>query len=308
MNISVDGLTLTGSRNAILQGPGGADPAHIILTDCSNVEVHGLSFDVNGVTSFGGLKFYGVEGLDVHDCYFYDSAFTTGSSSDHFGLILVGSDTRVNSDVHIHHNRFVNCQVELDHVQHMTVDHNISRATWHTAAFGMFTTTSTLGYTSSDIVFDSNVVIDPEYVSCAAFCLSVDPFDSDTHTFARVSFTNNRVFDSTGFTAFRLGTTDNSGAATDITFEDISIIDNEVVYSGSFAGRGIFLNSSPTAGFTFDRTKISGNKLHGTGATDSIGIDVRMTTDSTVYDNIITNFGNTLNGVQHQPRHMDSDH
>ncbi len=293
---NVSGLTLTGSRKAVLQGPGGADPTYIILTDCDNIEVHGLSFDMNGVLSFGGLKFYGVHGLNVHDNYFYDSNFQSSSTSDHFGLITVGSDTaRVNTDLHVHHNRFDHCQVELDHVQGATVDHNVSRSTWHTTAFGMFTTTSTHNFVSSDITFDSNVVIDPLYVSSAAFTLSVDPATSTNHTFSRISFTNNKIFDSTGFTAFRFGTVDNSQTATNVTFSDITVENNEVIYSGAFTGRAIFLNASTTAGFDLDRVKIANNKLYGTGDAGSIAMDVRATTDSYVYDNLVSGFDQIFN-------------
>jgi hypothetical protein len=291
MGISLNGLTLTGTKGAVLLGPGGADPSFLILPDCSNVHVYGLSFDMNGVLSFGGLKLPGVQGANVHDNYFYDSNFQTSSASDHFGFIVVASTGSGEcTDIHFHHNRLDHCQVELDHVQGMTVDHNVSRNTWHTTAFGMFTTTATDGLTSSDITFDHNIVIDPLQASAGAFCLSVDPATSSNHVFQRIRFTNNTIVDSYNRTAIKLGTVDNSQVATNITFEDLTIEGNDIHYTDNFTGTAIFANTSPTTTFTFDRLKIANNKLYGTGGTGSIGIDIRTTTDSLVYDNRILNF------------------
>lgn len=291
---SLSKLTFIGEPGAIIRSNGGANPPIATFTSCNDIRVQGLTFDANGTTTFGGVKFYDCARVWVEGNRYYDSNQQAPTGSDIYSFVFTKNTTN-NTDIYVIGNIIEDLQLEVDHCTRATIAHNKVYRADATAGIGVFST-ATGTPSVSDYLIHDNLLVDCN-ASAGAITVDVDPVATNNCSFKRFNIHNNTIL-FTGATtpkkAMLVGTTDNSIATTGNVFTDFHVHDNTVVYAGgAFSDSAILFNSSVTSAFTFERCTVNNNKLYGTGA--GVGIDVRKFNSGAVTGNLVQNFTTTVN-------------
>jgi len=242
----------------------------------------GCAFDANGIISYGGIAFYGTKRALVTHNRFFDSNKQPLTKADRYSFVF-GSGHH--EDIWISDNIIEDLQLEVDAAQRAHIVRNqVSRPT-RTAAIGAFSLVN--GGFAEDYEIAYNQITDAQ-VSAGAITVDLDPPQTSNYRYSRMTIARNEVrFNTVAGRGMLLGTPNHSSATSGNVFEDFIVNRNTIIYapSLSYAGEGIFTNTSLTANFDFVRLKMLGNTITGSGVAKGTGIDLRRMRDGLVQDN-----------------------
>jgi hypothetical protein len=277
------GLSFVGEgRNSVIKQKTGALRI-ATFEGVRDVVITKLSFDANGIKSYGGVVFYAATGVRIENNSFVDSAPKPVGSTDRYSFVFAkGSEP--SREIKVLNNVIEDLQLEVDHSKGVVIEGNtVSRAV-NTAGIGIFT----VGHNAiaEDYLIKGNTVIDPPG---AGFSVGIDPPTSRNCVFRQIIIVNNRVIRTkTGGYGVRIGTPNNSISTTGNVFDDIVIKDNlfRIEATAPASREMVFANTSAKAGISFQRLTITGNTIENRGPTNQgFAIDLRGVQDSIIVDN-----------------------
>jgi|SoiMetStandDraft_2_1073263.scaffolds.fasta_scaffold27086_1 pectate lyase-like protein/purple acid phosphatase-like protein len=273
-----DGFTTVLKRHAT------AEPTARIatFTDDSDFQISEMAFDANGITSYGGVVFYGAKRALITRTRFFDSNKQPLGQTDRYPFVFGGGH---HEDIWISDNIIEDLQLEIDAVQRAHIVRNQVVRPTRTAAIGAFSLGN--GGFAEDYEIAYNQITDAQ-VSAGAITVDLDPPQTSNYRYSRMTIARNDIrFNTVAGRAMLLGTTNSSSPTSTNVFEDFIVNRNTVTYAASlsYAGDGILANTSSTANFDFVRLKMLGNTITGSGVAQGIGIDLRRMTDGLVQDN-----------------------
>ena len=286
------GLSFAGEgQKSIIKQKSGA--ARIATIDASrDIGISHLTFDANGIGSYGGVVFYAAKGVRIENNTFFDSAPKPIAKTDRYSFVF-GRGSEPSRDVKIINNIIEDLQLEVDHSRKVVIDRNMVKRAVATAGIGIFTVGDNA--IAEDYQITNNTVLDP---LGAGLSVGIDP-PKDSHCiFRRITIANNQIIRSkTSGYGVRVGTPNSSQKTTGNVFEDIVIEDNHIrgEKSAPAPDRLIFANSSPAAGLVFQRLIVTGNTIQNEGSKGGrYAIDLRRVQNSVVADNRIKG---AVNGI-----------
>jgi len=286
------GLSFAGEgQKSIIKQKSGA--ARIATIDASrDIGISHLTFDANGIGSYGGVVFYAAKGVRIENNTFFDSAPKPIAKTDRYSFVF-GRGSEPSRDVKIINNIIEDLQLEVDHSRRVVIDRNMVKRAVATAGIGIFTVGDNA--IAEDYQITNNTVLDP---LGAGLSVGIDP-PKDSHCiFRRITIANNQIIRSkTSGYGVRVGTPNSSQKTTGNVFEDIVIEDNHIrgEKSAPAPDRLIFANSSPAAGLVFQRLIVTGNTIQNEGSKGGrYAIDLRRVQNSVVADNRIRG---AVNGI-----------
>ena len=270
-----------GQKSTIKQKTGAA---RIATVEASlNIVISDLTFDANGIASYGGVVFYSTKGVRIENNTFLDSAPNPSVKTDRYSFVFArGSEP--SQDVKIINNVIDDLQLEVDHSQRVVIDRNTVRRAVATAGIGIFTVGDRA--IAEDYQITNNTVIDP---LSAGFSVGIDP-PTDSHCiFRRITIADNQVIRTkTAGYGIRIGTPDNSKKTIGNVFEDLVIKNNRfrIEANAPHSSQMIFANATATAGIIFKGLVVSGNKIENEGSGgQGYAIDLRRIQNSVVANN-----------------------
>jgi polygalacturonase len=272
-----------GQKSTIKQRTGAARIATV--EGSRDIAISNLTFDANGIPSYGGVVFYAARGVRIENNRFLDSAPKRIGNTDRYSFVFArGSEP--SQDVKIINNVIDDLQLEVDHSQRVVIDRNTVRRAVATAGIGIFTVGD--GAIAEDYQITNNTVIDP---LGAGFSVGIDP-PKDSHCiFRRITIADNQVIrTNTAGYGVRIGTPNNSIKTTGNVFEDLVIKNNRLRIEATAAqpSQMIFANTSATAGIVFNGLTVSGNKIENRAPKgQEYAIDLRRVQKSLVADNSV---------------------
>jgi polygalacturonase len=279
------GLSFVGEgRHSLIKQKTGAQRI-ATFTGSRDIVITKLSFDANGIKSYGGVVFYAVTGVQIENNSFIDSAPKPIGRTDRYSFVF-GRSAEPNRNIKILNNVIEDLQLEVDHSQQVVIEGNtISRAV-NTAGIGIFTVNHNA--IAEDYLIKGNTVIDPPG---AGISVGIDPASNNGCVFRRITIVNNRVIRTKrrGY-GIRIGTPNSRIITTGNVFEDIVIKDNliRVAATASSPNPMIITNTSTRAGILFDRLIVAGNMLENDDPTNKgYIIDLRRIQNSRVTDNTV---------------------
>jgi Pectate lyase superfamily protein len=284
------GLSFLGEgRNSLIKQKTGAQRI-ATFTGSRDVAITKLSFDANGIKSYGGVAFYAVTGARIENNSFFDSAPKPIQSTDRYSFVFAkGSEP--SQDIKILNNVIEDLQLEVNHSRRVVIEGNtVSRAV-KTAGIGIFT----VGHNAiaEDYLIKGNKIIDP---TGSGFNVGIDPPSSRNCVFRRITIVNNEVIRAkTAGYGVRMGTPDSSRSTTGNVFEDIAVKDNQfrIEATAPASRQMMFANTSARAGILFERLTVTGNTIENEGPVNlGFAIDLRR-----IQNSVVTN--NTVKGVAH---------
>ena len=286
------GLSFAGEgQKSIIKQKSGA--ARIATIDASrDIGISHLTFDANGIGSYGGVVFYAAKGVRIENNTFFDSAPKPIAKTDRYSFVF-GRGSEPSQDVKIINNIIEDLQLEVDHSRRVVIDRNMVKRAVATAGIGIFTVGDNA--IAEDYQITNNTVLDP---LGAGLSVGIDP-PKDSHCiFRRITIAHNQIIRSkTSGYGVRVGTPNSSQKTTGNVFEDIVIEDNHIrgEKSAPAPDRLIFANSSPAAGLVFQRLIVTGNTIQNEGSKGGrYAIDLRRVQNSVVADNRIRG---AVNGI-----------
>ena len=252
------------------------------FTNAIDFQIANMAFDANGIISYGGIAFYGTKRALVTHNRFFDSNKQPLTKTDRYSFVF-GSGHH--EDIWISDNIIEDLQLEVDAAQRAHIVRNqVSRPT-RTAAIGAFSLVN--GGFAEDYEIAYNQITDAQ-VSAGAITVDLDPPQTSNYRYSRMTIARNEIrFNTVAGRGMLLGTPNHSSATSGNVFEDFIVNRNTIIYapSLSYAGEGIFTNTSLTANFDFVRLKMLGNTITGSGVAKGTGIDLRRMRDGLVQDN-----------------------
>lgn len=281
---------------AVIKGPGGAGGQVFYLSSATDIRFLGLAFDMNALSTFGGLAFYACQRVWFTGCRFYDSNAPAVGGSDRYAVVF-GVGGSQSKDIWFTDNFVDGLQVEIDYAANVHVQRNIIKNSVKSGAVGIFSRNDSLECAHFDI--SDNIIIDPVGPGISVV---VDPPDTDNGTFTDFKIHDNILLFTTvlasGAKAILVGTGNAATATTGNVFEDVQVYDNVVLYknaAGTTAAEPLFFNNGATANLTFRRPRVEGNTVTVEAAGSSVyGIRVVMPTDGRIAQNEV---GGTNNGI-----------
>jgi polygalacturonase len=283
-----------GQKSTIRQKTGAARIATIEAS--RNIGISNLTFDANGIVSYGGVVFYAAKGVRIENNRFVDSAPKRIGNTDRYSFVFArGSEP--SQDVTIINNIIDDLQLEVNHSQRVVIDRNTVKRAVATAGIGIFTVGDRA--IAEDYQITNNTVVDP---LGAGFSVGIDP-PTDSHCiFRRITIADNQVIRTkTAGYGVRIGSPDNSKKSSENLFEYLVIKNNRLRIEATAPqpNQMIFANTSSTAGIVFNRLTVSGNKIDNQGPKgQAYAIDLRRIQSSRVTDNAIKGaaYGTSLGG------------
>ena len=279
-----------GQKSTIKQKTGAARIATIEAS--RDIEISNLTFDANGIASYGGVVFYAAKGVRIENNTFLDSAPKLGGKTDRYSFVIArGSEP--SQDVKIINNVIDDLQLEVNHSQRVVIDRNTVKRAVATAGIGIFTVGDKA--IAEDYQITNNTVVDP---LGAGFSVGIDP-PTDSHCILRrITIADNQVIrtKTTGY-GVRIGTPDNSKRATGNVFEDLLIKDNRIrIKAGAPPpAQMIFANTSVGADIVFKRLTVTGNTIENeVSGGKEYAIDLRRIQNSLVANNTVKG---VVNGI-----------
>ncbi|MPZ76986.1 MAG: hypothetical protein GEU77_10715 [Deltaproteobacteria bacterium] len=289
---SRSGLSFIGEgRNSVIKQKTGAQRI-ATFTNSRDIVITKLSFDANGIKSYGGVVFYAVTGVQIENNSFVDSAPKPIASTDRYSFVFA-KGSQPSRDIKILNNVIEDLQLEVNHSRRVVIEGNtVSRAV-KTAGIGIFT----VGHNAiaEDYLIKGNEIIDPPG---AGFSVGIDPPTSRNCVFRWITIINNRVIrtKTAGF-GIRIGTPDSSKASTGNVFEDIVVKDNlfQIGTTAPASREVIFANTSAKSGISFDRLTVAGNTIENHGPINQgFAIDLRGVQNSIIADNTVKGVGSGI--------------
>jgi polygalacturonase len=279
------GLSFTGEgKNSLVKQKTGA-PRIATFNGSRDIVIQNLSFDANGINSYGGLVFYAATGVRIENNSFVDSAPKHNRAGDHYSFVFA-KGAQPSRDIKIINNTIEFLQLEVDHSKNVVIEGNTVKGAIGTTGIGIFTVGNDA--IAEDYLIKGNTVIDPP---SAGFHAVTDPPSSRNCIFRRITIIDNRVIRTkTRGYGVRIGTLNNSQPATGNVFEDIVVKDNRIRIepTAPAAHPMIFANASATAGIVFERLLVTGNTIENEGPRNSgYAIDLRRIQNSLVADNTV---------------------
>ena len=270
-----------GQKSTIKQKTGAARIATVEAS--RDIAISNLSFDANGIVSYGGVVFYAAKGVRIENNTFFDSAAKPMGNTDRYSFVFArGSEP--SQDIKIVNNVIDDLQLEVDHSQRVLIDRNTVRRAIATTGIGIFTVGDNA--IAEDYQITNNTVIDPPG---AGFSVGVDPPTNNYCIFRRITIAGNQVIRTkTAGYGIRIGTPDNSKKTTGNVFENIEIKNNRIrIESGAPQQLQLIItNTSASAGIGFDRLVVMGNSLESDGPPNrGYAIDLRRIKNSIISDN-----------------------
>jgi hypothetical protein len=283
-----------GQKSTIKQKTGAARIATVEAS--RDIAISNLSFDANGIASYGGVVFYSAKDVRIENNTFIDSAPKPTRNTDRYSFVFArGSEP--SQDIKITNNFIDDLQLEVNHSQKVVIDRNTVRRAVATAGIGIFTVGDRA--IAEDYQITHNIVIDP---FGAGFSVGIDP-PTDSHCiFRRITIADNQVIRTkTAGYGVRVGTPNNSIKTTGNVFEDVVIKNNRLHIEATAPqpAQMIFANTSTTAGIVFNGLTVSGNKIENEGPKGTgYAMDLRRIQKSLVTDNTVKGVtsGISLNG------------
>lgn len=305
--LGLDGVTIRGQGRASLlqRRPGGTNTEPIIRIGAStDVVVEYLAVDLNNCLSFcSGIELDDVPRFRVQYNYVFDSNINTSNFNDKFGITIQGSPT-LDEPGYILYNILEDVQLEMDRRSNVLIQGNKVIRPRFTAGIGFFTNTSVVSSARNVSIVD-NVIQDAD-VSCASICVIFDPPNQANFTYSDFIIARNVVLYTVDGTAtaerqgIKVGSGNNTTNAPGSTFANFQIVDNYIwAHPTAYALAsltGIFLSSSPAAGYVFHRFVVRGNTIVLPTAPAS-GIDMRMMEDSVISHNVVHNVQASSAGI-----------
>ena len=174
-----------GQKSTIKQKTGAARIATIEAS--RDIEISNLTFDANGIASYGGVVFYAAKGVRIENNTFLDSAPKLGGKTDRYSFVFArGSEP--SQDVKIINNVIDDLQLEVNHSQRVVIDRNTVKRAVATAGIGIFTVGDKA--IAEDYQITNNTVVDP---LGAGFSVGIDP-PTDSHCILRrITIADNQV-------------------------------------------------------------------------------------------------------------------
>jgi hypothetical protein len=257
-----------------------------------DISITNLTFDANGINTYGGVVFYAVKGILIENTRFFDSRPQPPGPGDRYSYVFARGRSP-SRDVRIMSNQIDDLQLEVDHAQQVHIEGNVVSRAVSTAGIGIFTINDHA--VAEDYLITGNTVIDP---IGAGFNAGLDPPKNSHCVFRRIQISGNKIIRTTtaGY-GIRIGTPDNSAATTGNVFEDIIIKDNIIRIDQAAPARRvmIFANTSATAGFIFTRLVVAGNQIENHGARGTgYAIALRRIQYSTVSGNSVRGIANGI--------------
>jgi polygalacturonase len=286
------GLSFVGEgRSSIIKQKPGAERI-ATFTAARDILIRNLSFDANGIKSYGGVMFYASTGVRIENNSFMDSAPKHNRAGDHYSFVF-GKGAEPSRDIKIINNQIEFLQLEVDHSKNVLIEGNTVKDAIGTSGIGIFTVRNDA--IAEDYVIKGNTVIDPPG---GGFHIVTDPPSSRNCIFRRITIENNQLIRTkTSGYGIRLGTLNNSVRSTNNVFEDIAIKDNHIrIERAAPAPRPmIFANSSVAAEIVFRRLTVAGNTVENEGPSGGdFAIVLRRVQHSLVTDNVIKGMSNGI--------------
>jgi polygalacturonase len=279
-----------GQKSVIKQKTGAARIATVEAS--RDIGISNLTFDANGIASYGGVVFYAAKGVRIENNTFVDSAPKPIGNTDRYSFVFArGSEP--SQDIKIVNNVIDDLQLEVNHSQRVVIDRNTVKRAIATAGIGIFTVGDKA--IAEDYQITNNIVIDP---FGAGFSVGNDP-PKDSHCiFRRITIAGNQVIRTkTSAYGIRIGTPNNSIPTTGNVFEDIEIKNNRLRIESAAPQpvQLIFANSSTTAGIVFERLLVTGNAIENLGSKNrKYAIDLSHIQNSVVAGNIVKRVTNGI--------------
>lgn len=266
------------------------------IAGSSDIVMTNLSFDANGIVRYGGVVFYDVQRVRIENTRFFDSQPRPRTCCDQNAYVLVGGD-----DFHLLNNRIEDLLVSINHGRRVRIEGNTSV---HSPAVGFGNWAVKSGGILEDYVVTRNTIIDTQYGPGITFLID-HPSYTDA-AFRRLQITDNRiVMRAQAGPAISIGTSNTSVPSSGHVFEDITLERNIVEVDPAAPGLGqqpmISFQSSPRAGFNFQRVTVRNNHVLGNGKEIYWMMDARRLHNSVIEGNVfrgargIAVFSNILN-------------
>lgn len=300
----VDNFALTSRSNFTIEGNGATlkrkagdgDKRICTFTDCSDIRINNVRFDLNNVEKFGGVVFYAPARVWLTNNYIYDSNLRSSwSSFDHYGFVVNKNDggTRA-ADVWCVDNICEDAELlELDNCERVVVGRNIVRRCAGTAAIGSFTVGS--AETVNDIEIFDNLIVDPRK---QGIVFQHESGGLDNNTWRNIRIERNAVLhlSATAGTSRGLGVGNFTGSAsTGNTYDQIVLQDNLLYRAAALSAMTApHLFVQQQSGNTFNGLVVKGNRVFAN--TTDWAIDVRRGTEATVQDNLVR--GTATHGME----------
>ncbi|MGH7794186.1 MAG: glycosyl hydrolase family 28-related protein [Candidatus Binatia bacterium] len=258
----------------------------------SDIVITKLAFDANGIHSYGGVVFYAAKGVLIENNSFIDSAPKHNRAGDHYSFVF-GKGAEPSQNIKILNNTIEYLQLEVDHSRNVVIEGNTVKGSIGTSGIGVFTVGNDA--IAEDYLIKGNTVIDPPG---AGFHVVTDPPSSRNCVFRRITIVGNRLIrtNTQGY-GIRIGTLNNSKAASGNVFEDIAIKDNliRIEATAPATRQLVFANSSHAAGILFNRLTVTGNTIENEAPGNSgFAIDLKRIQNSVVAENTIKGVANGI--------------
>jgi hypothetical protein len=279
-----------GQKSTIKQKTGAARIATIEAS--RDIGISNLTFDANGIVSYGGVVFYAMKGVRIENNTFFDSAAKPIGNTDRYSFVFARGSAP-SQDIRIVNNVIDDLQLEVNHSQRVLIDRNTVRRAIATAGIGIFTVGDNA--IAEDYQITNNTVLDPPG---AGFSVGIDPPTDNQCIFRRITIAGNNVIRSkTAGYAIRIGTPDSSKKTAGNVFENIEIKNNRIRIESSAPQQLqlIISNTSASAGIGFDRLIVTGNTLESDGPKNrGYAIDLRRIKNSIITDNSLRGVSNGI--------------
>ena len=279
-----------GQKSTIKQKTGAARIATVEAS--RDIAISNLSFDANGIVSYGGVVFYAAKGVRIENNTFFDSAAKPMGNTDRYSFVFARG-AEPSQDVRIVNNVIDDLQLEVNHAQRVLIDRNTVRRAIATAGIGIFTVGDKA--IAEDYQITNNTVIDPPG---AGISVGIDPPTDNHCIFRRIRITDNQITRTkTAGYGIRIGTPDNSKKTTGNVFENIEIKNNRIrMESGAPQQLQLIVtNTSASAGIWFDRLVVTGNSLESNGSQNrGYAMDLRRIKNSIISDNSLKGVSNGI--------------
>ena len=252
------------------------------FTNDSDFHISDMAFDANGITSYGGVVFYGAKRVLITRTHFFDSNKQPIGQTDRYSFVFGAGH---HEDIWISDNLIEDLQLEIDGIHRAHIVRNQVVRPTRTAGIGAFSLGD--GGFAADYEIAYNQITDAQ-VSAGAITIDLDPPQTSNYRYSRITIARNDIrFNTAAGRAMLLGTPNNSSPTSQNVFEDFIVYRNMVTYAASlsYAGKGILANTSSTAHFDFIRLKMLGNTITGPEGAQGTGIDLRRMVDGLVQDN-----------------------
>ena len=285
-------LAFTGDgQQSVLRMKSGA--ARLATVEASSdIAITNLTFDANGIVSYGGVVFYAVKGVRIENNIFIDRAAKPIGSTDRYSFVFARGSVP-SQDIQIVNNIIEDLQLEVDYAQRVLIDRNTVKRAIATAGIGIFTIGDKA--IAEDYRITNNTILDPPG---AGLSVGVDPPTNNHCIFRRITMAGNKIVRSkTAGYGIRIGTPDSSKKSVGNIFENIEINNNRILLeSGAPAQlQQIFFNTSASAGIRFDRMAVTGNIIESAGPKNrGYVIDLRRLQNSVVAENSVKGVTNGI--------------